>query len=904
MPDAPVLAVGAREAVWLSADGEIETLTLNDAAARAADTAPMVIHAPEAAAKLRRERFRALDLLELFAFVRPAHFVLPTANGLAVALGVPRPRDHAAEAMMVRGAAETLLAELASFEPAAALVAARIASTMAKGGWRWAPSVLAALGEPAPGLGPFGGLDAWNRLAEWSEHAPEPPPGDLAVSPEDARKRLKSLVGEHAEARPQQSDYAAAAAAAFAPRDLAGTPNLVLAEAGTGVGKTLGYVAPASLWAERNHGPVWIATFTRNLQRQIDQELDRLYPDPAVKAMKAVIRKGRENYLCLLNLEEAAQGGAMRPDDAVALGLMARWAEATRDGDMMGGDFPAWLVGLLGARLTLQLADRRGECIHSACPYYRKCYIERAIRKSRRADIVIANHALVMIQAAHAGDARELPTRYVFDEGHHLFDAADGAFSAHLSGSEGSELRRWIRGAEGGRRSRARGLERRIGDLLSEREEAVAAMKACVEAAGVLASDGWLARVAEGAPRGPSEVFLAHVRQQVYARSKGEDGPYSLEATTDQPVPGLIDAARALSGALARLGMPMQSVARILRTIMDDEASDLDTSTRIRFEAAIRSMERRQRIVTAWKSMLDGLGVETPEQFVDWFSVDRIAGRETDVGLHRHWIDPTQPFAATVLVPAHGALITSATLRDRTLDTDDAALWQTAEIRTGAAHLPLPAVRASLPSPFDYAARTRILVVNDVRRDQPAQVAAAYRELFLASGGGALGLFTAITRLRAVHARIAGALEDAGLQLYAQHVDAIDTPTLIDIFRAETDACLLGTDAVRDGVDVPGRSLRLIVFDRVPWARPDILHRARRNAFGGQAYDDMIARLRLKQAYGRLLRRAEDIGVFVMLDAALPSRLLSAFPQDVAVQRIGLAEAIRITGEFLRPSAA
>ena len=84
----------------------------------------------------------------------------------------------------------------------------------------------------------------------------------------------------------------------------------MLAEAGTGVGKTLGYIAPASLWAEKNEGAVWISTFTRNLQHQIDGELDRLYPDPAAKERRVVLRKGRENYLCLLNFEEAVGGAA------------------------------------------------------------------------------------------------------------------------------------------------------------------------------------------------------------------------------------------------------------------------------------------------------------------------------------------------------------------------------------------------------------------------------------------------------------------------------------------------------------------------------------------------------------------------------------------------------------------
>ncbi len=150
-----------------------------------------------------------------------------------------------------------------------------------------------------------------------------------------------------------------------------------------------------------------------------------------------------------------------------------------------------------------------------------------------------------------------------------------------------------------------------------------------------------------------------------------------------------------------------------------------------------------------------------------------------------------------------------------------------------------------------------------------------------------------------MHGRIAEPLDEAGLQLLAQHVDAMDTGTLIDIFRAEEDACLLGTDAVRDGVDVPGRSLRLIVFDRVPWPRPDILHRTRRQAFGGRAYDEMLTRLRLKQAYGRLLRHSGDRGVFVMLDRALPSRLAGAFPAGVEVRRMGLKDAITETRAFL-----
>ena len=124
--------------------------------------------------------------------------------------------------------------------------------------------------------------------------------------------------------------------------------------------------------------------------------------------------------------------------------------------------------------------------------------------------------------------------------------------------------------------------------------------------------------------------------------------------------------------------------------------------------------------------------------------------------------------------------------------------------------------------------------------------------------------------MREVHNHIADPLADRGIDLYAQHMDAMDTATLVDIFREEENSILLGTDAVRDGVDVPGRSLRLMVFDRVPWPRPDLKHKARKAAFGGSRYDDMLTRLKLKQAYGRLLRRESDYGVFVMLDSMMP----------------------------------
>lgn len=889
--------------MWLSGDGELERLSLRDAAARARATPPVLVHMPGVARRLGCGPFPAFDLLSLYAFVRPARFCLPTPAGIASALGLPVPDTLEDSASALLEVARLLLAELSAAKADADV--ADLAWIMADAGWTWGPVVAraTAIGGASGASSSGHGFEVWRRLPIWREDAPDGEPGQHPVPVEAARRRLAEVLGDDAEPRPQQADYASACTAAFQPRQSDDAPDLVLAEAGTGVGKTLGYLAPASLWAEANDAPVWISTYTRNLQRQLDDELDKLFPLAKDKQAHVVVRKGRENYLCLLNFEEATRGARGRPEDAIALGLMARWAKATRDGDLIGGDMPGWLVDLIGPRYALGLADRRGECIYAACAHYQKCFIERSVRRARRARIVVANHALVMAQAAMGGlDDAHTPTRYVFDEGHHVFDAADSAFSAALTGLETREFRRWLMGAEA-RTGRARGLKTRVEELLpadppKALERGEGALHSVLKAAVALPSDGWLQRVNEGVPAGAVEHFLAAVSAQVSARVTDKSSPYTLECEVRPGLDALIESARTLEGGIEGMVEPLKTLRTILLARLTAEADVLETQTRQRIEGIARTLLRRSTQLTAWRDMLTSLQDDAEADFVDWLQLDKYEGQVRDIGMHRHWVDPTKPFAHAVLESAHGAVITSATLTDRTEDVE--ANWLSAEARTGALHLARPALRARVASPYDYGKQTRTFVVTDVNRNRPEDVAAAYQALFMASGGGGLGLFTAISRLRDVHSRIAAALEDVEIPLYAQHIDRMALADTVEIFRAEENACLLGTDAARDGVDVPGRSLRTIVFDRAAWPRPDILHKARRTHFGGREYDDSIVRFRLAQAFGRLIRRANDRGVFVILDPRTPSRLFTAFPDGAAPVRVGLKEAIEGVQDFFK----
>lgn len=879
--------------IWVADGSGSRAIGRGEAIRIAADTPVVLLNAPVVGQRLGYGELSGLDLLELFAFLHPARFMVPTPAGLARAIGLSPPDSDADVADFLREAAAALLAVPDGDWPERR-GAWSIAQSLTRLRWPWAQALRIAKPDHA---------ERWlfGALPEWEEGAPRPQPRTVTLEAGAVQDRLTGLTGVGAEARPGQRSYAAAAGDAFAPRMVRDAPNLVLAEAGTGIGKTLGYLAPASLWAEQAGGAVWVSTFTKALQRQLAHETQRLFPDPVERKRRVVTRKGRENYLCLLNLEDALQGGfAGRP--AVLAQLVARWAMYSADGDMVGGDLPGWLPTLFRRNGATALTDRRGECVYAGCPHYRKCFIERAARASADADLVIANHALVMVNAARGREATTRPTRYVFDEGHHLFDAADAMFGVALTGQETIELRRWIVGPEGNARGRRRGLAARLADVASYDEQGGAAIEHIVAAARGLASDGWLQRLGEGDPYGPVERLLAAVRGLVFARADNkEDAGYGLETELAEPDPALIDAAGPAAAALDALLRPMIALGRRLEAVLGDPPDWLDTAARARVEGAVASLGWRAETVAAWSALLGRIGGPADPDFVDWLAVERVEGREYDIGLHRRWLDPSRPFAETVLKPAHGVLVTSATLTGGGARNEEG--WSVAEARSGAQHLLRPAERFAVESPFDYAAQAEVIVVTDVPRGDISALANAYARLIVAAGGGTLGLFTAIRRLRGVHARIADRLAREGLPLHAQHVDPIDTGTLVDIFRDDPHASLLGTDALRDGVDVPGTSLRLVVMEGVPWTKPSVLHAARRLEGGGPAYDDRLVRARLAQAFGRLIRRADDRGAFVLLSAAVPSRLLTAFPPGVTVSRVPLDEAVaKVTARLaMRP---
>ena len=883
----PIPALVASHAgIWLAdGDGKTGAISHTEASRRLAETPHLLLNAPQLASRLGLAEVSGLDLLELWAFLRPAQFLVPSAIGLASALGLDPPAGGEDEARFLQ-CATGLLLQRAGEDSASAAGASESLDRLSRHGWAWAGLLRRHLpvAAPAPAL--------FEVLPEWRDPEPRPAPllktlGDAGVEAE-----LQRLAGSR-QPRDGQRAYAQAALFAFQPRRSKEGPNLQVSEAGTGTGKTLGYLAPASLYARETGGAVWLSTFTRALQRQLQAETRQSLPE-LVRAERIVVRKGRENYLCLLNLEDALQGGFVG-QSAVFAELAARWARFSRDGDMVGGDLPGWLPGLFRQKGALPaLTDRRGECIHAACAHYRRCFIERSVRDSASASLVIANHALVLANAVRGRHESRQLQRIVFDEGHHLHAAADSAFSLQLTGGEAIELRRWLLGPEQARRrsGRRRGLAARLSEIRSSDEASSALLEELLSQAGALPASGWLARIATDEARGPLEALFAAIRAHVLTHAGDEERNFSLECAIAALPPGLPERVEEAAAALSRLARAMLALRARLLDVVDERPEWLDQPAIARLSSAAEGLALRLDLVRAWERLLARVAGAAEAGFVDWFQLSRSEGREVNCGIFRHFLDPMQPLAEAVLTPAHGVLVTSATL------------GEPPEAAAGAAHLAVPAEVFRATSPFRYGEQARIWIATDVDRRSMASLAHAHASLIEAAGGGTLGLFTAISRLRAVHARINDRLARIGLPLFAQHVDAVDTGTLVDLFRADPRASLLGTDALRDGVDVPGDSLRLLLFEGVPWSRPTILHTARKAAFGGSAYEEALVRQRLAQAFGRLIRNERDRGGFVLLGPSVPSRLLSAFPGDVPVRRLPLAEVAAEVRAFLQQHCA
>jgi len=672
--------------------------------------------------------------------------------------------------------------------------------------------------------------------------------GEPSELPDVPTLLAAAVAGISGAERPGQVKMAEAVA-----RAMDGGEHLAV-QAGTGTGKSLAYLVPAARHATALDATVVVSTATIALQRQlIDRDLPRLAESlqPLLgRAPTFAILKGRRNYLCKHRLQtgaaDDAQDALFDPRGATETGRqvtrLREWAETTESGDrdelVPGVDERAWR----------QVAVTARECIGAQrCGFGSRCFAEKARELASRADIVVTNHALLAIDALEDGNVLPDHDVVIIDEAHDLVDRVTSIATAELS---------------------APGVEtsaRRCGKQVNE------------DAVGRLRDAGeGLALVLTDAPPGRIDVLTEHLAVALTAL-RDTAGSCAAEIRTSaknaDDEPEQLAARRA---ALAGLDELHDAAERMLDAFGPDVAARPDV---VWLDVPSDPDARRPPTLRVAPLAVGGLLAERlfGRRTVALTSATLSVGGSFDP-LARQWGLPT-PGAAMPSTAPDAALTSAAS---ETVPSDDAE--QAGGPDQGAAEPhPLNWCGIDVGSPFDHPRSGILYVARHLPPPGRDGLAPQYLdeicELITAAGGRTLGLFSS---MRAAKQAAAELRDRIGYPLLCQGEDP--TSQLITRFADDEATCLFGTLSLWQGVDVPGRSLQLVVIDRIPFPRPDDpLASARQRAVearGGNGFMTVAAAqaaLLLAQGTGRLLRTMSDRGVVAILDPRLVTKRYGSF---------------------------
>lgn len=613
----------------------------------------------------------------------------------------------------------------------------------------------------------------------------------------------------------------------------------LVGEAPTGVGKSLAYLVPAVAWAEAYREPVAVSTYTKSLQDQLLRQDVPLLARARGQIPRAVVLKGKANYLCARRYRLlAAERPALRARAGRLESDFASWAETTTSGDL--DEFP-WLHYPSGTALRARVSADPGFCGAGACRASADCAFRRARREAASADLVIVNHAL-LVSGRAAGGVLPPFRALVIDEAQHLESALTSQLTTRLTlGRVARALEAWGRG-----RRRGTGL---AGELDSGLFGATAdpARAALVEDARRLTALS--PRVMTAAKRFFACVSLDGAPGSEYApraryRSVEELLDSDLDALDDLVVVG-----REAESALHAL---TRNLSRLEPT---PENEDLEAD-------ATGALEE-------WRGVLGDLDLLADPR-----------GRE-----RVHWVSGAEPeqteIAAAPISVADAvqqwllAELSSLVLVSATLRVGDDFRYLLSRLGL-AEESPLEVTTSTYPSPFDWPSRVLALAAREGEASADG-VSALVARLHAAVPRNTLVLFTSYSALRRSRALLAERLP-RGVPLWAQEVDG-EASILSQRFRAARGAVLLGTASFWEGVDFPGEALEVLVVAKLPFAvlnDPLIAARCERvEAEGGNGFRDVFlpdAVLRFRQGVGRLMRRATDRGVVVIADPRALSR--------------------------------
>ena len=689
------------------------------------------------------------------------------------------------------------------------------------------------------------------------------------------------------EHRPEQTRMALTLAEAFNEEKVA------VVEAGTGTGKSLAYLLPAALWSVRNKERVVVSTNTINLQEQLIQKDIPFLQQHAEIKFRAVLVKGRGNYLCLRKLHvNAADASLFKDDTAQELDAIVAWSKKTEDGCRSDLSF------IPKDEVWEELCCESDQCGRVKCSYYARCFFYKARREAAGADLLVVNHALLLadlsVRQETGYDATAiLPpfTRLVFDEGHHLEDVATNFLSSQVSRLGLVKLLGKLQHPRKAHRGILPQLSTQLSAAVPESQDDL-----YLEIAEVLEGRLIPKRVAvqDAVTRGMDAIGEA-----LFQKLKKEGAEQKLRVT---PViyssalwPEVSAQVEIMCKELSDYALAMHAFLKGCDKLSDKVLERLAgpltdlRGVKGRIESAVEAL----RFFTSRE-----------EGFCRWFELRK----GPMVKLCCSPLEVAESIKKAILDRFKTVVLTSATLAV-------GSKFDFLKRRTGIELLAKERVsELLLPSPFDYARQAFVGVPSDMPEPTSplfeARLCSHLLKALKISQGRAFVLFTSYDLLTRVANRLTEPLKAAGLTPMRQ--GETNRHMLLSNFRTAVNPVLFGTDSFWEGVDVQGKGLELVVITRLPFRVPtEPILEARSEhitAMGGDpfmSYTVPQAVIKFKQGFGRLIRSKEDRGAVLILDSRVLTKnygkiFLTAL-HGVTVQKAEEEEICRRLKTFFGP---
>jgi ATP-dependent DNA helicase DinG len=688
--------------------------------------------------------------------------------------------------------------------------------------------------------------------------------------------------------------------------DALNQPCHAILEGETGIGKSMAYLIPAVHFAREHECRVAISTNTINLQHQLVNKDLPLLSSVLPFNFKYCLVKGRRNYLCLRKIQEAlgATDGEflLETSEVDQFNRLVAWAEKTIDGSLSDLNW----VPL--ESLWEKISCDKDSCPGINCSEYSQCFFYGARRRAAESDILVVNHHLLFSDLALRAAMSEysqsavIPAckALILDEAHNLEETATRHF---------------------GFRTTSMGLQRLLGKIYQKRGR---------RESGTLSALHTALSFGRGSISGEVRGELTEEIITELIPSRLEAGDLARELFENifrffvDPDDARLGEHRIRIGKFHenspkfsqlqhfadRLKKEALSLARRLRKMARKLANQLDDDeeSKLHFDLALTELSSyatRLEEVAAAIEILFELETENRELFVHFFTT-MVRKSGTYPAFHSLPVLVSRPMIDFCFKPLKSVVLVSGTL-----STQKNFSFIKNRLGLDSDEIEYPPLEGRFSSPFDYSQQARLFVPTDIPEpSSPAYVDMLLEpllEIIRTSKGGALVLCTSYAHLNRFYYELSPLLSAEGFECYRQ--GELERHHLLELFKEDGNAVLFATDSFWEGVDVPGSALRNLIITKLPFATPnDPVLEARNEKIrelGGNPFRDYqlpMAAIKLKQGFGRLIRKKTDRGTVWLLDKRVVSKsygryFLDSLP-DIPVMRGKISALTAIAENF------